>query len=261
MSFISVKDKCVLLVGATGILGRTYSRILSQEGANLVLADLTQTNVEHLAEECGVSAITIDIGSEKSVVDAVEKAENIFGRFDGVINNAAITGDIIKSIDPVNAYAPFEEQPLNLWQKTIDVNLTGCFLLAREAGKRMRKNGGSFITVSSIYGVVGPDQSIYENQNMGCRASYAASKAGIIGLTKWLSTWWADEGIRVNCVVPGGVENGQDLDFINRYSNRVPMARMAMPEDIVGIMLYLLSDASRYCTGGVYLVDGGLTAW
>lgn len=261
MSVISVKGKNILLVGATGILGSRYARALAEEGANLVLADLAKTNVIALAEELGAQSVTMDVGSEEDVVKGVAAAHGMLGHFDGVINNAAITGDVLTKMGA--AFAPFEEYPTDLWQKTIDINLTGSFLVAREAGRFMKQNGrgGSFVNVSSIYGRWGPDHRIYDDQAFKSFAGYSASKAGVIGLTRWLATWWGADKIRVNCLVPGGVQSAQNEAFVKAYSNRVPLGRMAKPDDMTGMLIYLLSDASSYCTGGVYDVDGGLSAW
>ena len=255
MAYVNVKDKRILLVGATGVLGREYSTILAQEGARLVLADRAES------ADLGGQSVVMDIGAEEQVVDGVAKAANVYDGFDGVVNNAAVTGDVLKNMGA--AFAPFEEYPLDLWQKTIDINLTGSFLVAREAGRVMKQGGqgGSFVNVSSIYGVMGPDHRIYEGQDFKSFPGYSASKAGVVGLTQWLATWWAEDNIRVNCLVPGGVYNGQNETFVKAYSNRIPLGRMANPGDMVGMLLYLLGDASSYCTGGVFNVDGGLSAW
>jgi NAD(P)-dependent dehydrogenase (short-subunit alcohol dehydrogenase family) len=261
MGIVNVEGKRILLVGATGILGSNYARALASEGAQLVLADLPATNVLELAKELGAQAVTMDIGNEADVVRAVAEAEAMLGGFDGVVNNAAVTGDVLTKMGA--AFAPFEEYPLDLWQKTLDINLTGTFLVAREAGKRMKAagKGGVLVNVSSIYGVHGPDHRIYDGQPFSSFPGYSASKAGVIGLTKWLATWWGADGIRVNCLVPGGVQGKQNEAFVKAYSNRIPLGRMARPEDMTGMMIYLLSDASSYCTGAIYDVDGGLGAW
>lgn len=261
MAFVNVKDKRILLVGATGVLGRQYSRVLEAEGAKLIMADRAQSDVNELSNDLGAHAVVMDIGDEAQIIEGIKKATNFYGGFDGVVNNAAITGDVLKSMGA--AFAPFEEYPLDLWQKTLDINLTGSFLVAREAGRVMKESGkgGSLVNVSSIYGVMAPDHRIYEGQNFASFVGYSASKAGVIGLTQWLATWWAQDHIRVNCLVPGGVYNGQNESFVKAYNNRIPMNRMAKPEDLTGMLLYLLSDASSYCTGGIYNVDGGLGAW
>ncbi len=161
-----------------------------------------------------------------------------------------------------NVFAPFEEYPLAVWERVLKVNLTGVFLVAREGGKALLANGGgSMINVSSIYGVVSPDHRIYEGMPFGPFAPYSAGKAGVHGLTMWLATYWGSKGIRVNTLVPGGVFNGHSDEFVRRYANRTPLGRMADRDDLVGMVLYLASDASRYCTGQEFIVDGGLTAW
>ncbi len=261
MALVNVKDKRILLVGATGILGKQYSIALAQEGAKLIMVDRAESNIVNLAKELNCHNVIMDIGDENQIIKGIKQAAQIYDGFDGVINNAAITGDVLKNMGA--AFAPFEEYPLDLWQKTIDINLTGSFLVAREAGRVMKEagHGGCFVNVSSIYGIMAPDHRIYEGQDFKSFASYSASKAGIIGLTQWLSTWWAKDNIRVNCLVPGGVYNGQNESFIKAYSNRIPLDRMASSQDMTGMLLYLLSDSSSYCTGGIFNVDGGLSAW
>lgn len=261
MTLVHVKEKRILLVGATGVLGRQYSIALAKEGSKLILADRAKSDVHALAKELDCKAVAMDIGSEEEIIKGVKTAAEFYDGFDGVVNNAAITGDVLKNMGA--AFAPFEDYPLDLWQKTLDINLTGSFLVAREAGRIMKAagKGGCFVNVSSIYGVMGPDHRIYEGQDFASFVGYSASKSGILGLTQWLATWWAKDKIRVNCLVPGGVNNGQNEDFVKAYSNRTPLNRMATPQDMTGMLIYLLSDASSYCTGGIYNVDGGLSAW
>ena len=140
--------------------------------------------------------------------------------------------------------------------------MTGAFLVAREAGKALKNGGGgSLINVASAYGVVGPDHRIYEGQTFQSFPAYSASKSGIIGLTRWLATWWGKDNVRVNCVSPGGVYNNHNERFTAAYGNRTPMGRMADREEITGALIYLLSDSSRYCTGQNFIIDGGFTAW
>ena len=255
-----ISNKRILLVGATGVLGRVYASALAEQGARLVLADTEQSDVISYAQKLDVLAITIDVSSEKSVIDCVTYCETKLGGLDAVINNAAATGEGLMKAG--EAFADFEEYPLEVWQKTLDVNLTGTFLVAREAGRLMKSdgNGGSMINISSIYGVVGPDHRIYEGQPFKSFPGYSASKSGVIGLTKWLATWWGAT-IRVNCLTPGGVFNDHNEQFVKAYSDRVPMGRMAERDELVGIILYLLSDSSSYVTGQNFIVDGGLTSW
>lgn len=262
----SVKGLVVVVTGCTGVLGTAYCRALAQRGACLVMGDLLGRDpiawADLLATETGAQALGVvcDVGCESDVVALFVAAIERFGRVDVVINNAAATGEqLMKS---GNLFAGFESYPLELWEKVLRTNLTGVFLVAREGGKTMLNNGGgSLINVSSIYAMVAPDHRIYEGMPFSSFPAYSASKAGVHGLTLWLSTYWASKGIRVNTLVPGGVFNQHHEEFVRRYSDRTPMGRMANSDDLVGMMLFLGSDASRYCTGQQFIVDGGLTAW
>lgn len=255
-----LKGKKILLIGATGILGREYAKVLASLGTELILCDLESTDVDELARSLGAAAVHIDLSSEENIVNAIAQTGKHADYFDAVVNNAAITGEALQRAGA--AFAPFEEYPTELWKLAIDVNLTGTFIVARESSRFLKKSTSpSLITVSSIYGIHGPDHRIYEGERFRSFAAYSASKAGIIGLTKWLATYWGEAGIRVNCLVPGGVENGQSKAFVQKYSDRIPLNRMAKPNDMSGALVYLLSDESRYITGGVLEIDGGLSAW
>lgn len=255
-----IGQKRVLLLGACGVLGRTHARILVEHGAQLLIADRPGSSVLKDAKALGIPGIEIDVTEEAAVIEGVARAAGALGGLDGAIFNAAITSEGLAGGN--EPFPAFENYPLALWQKAIDVNLTGAFLFAREAGKVFKRGaGGSLINVASVYGVVGPDHRIYDGQPFQSFPAYSASKAGIIGLTRWLATWWGRDGIRVNCVSPGGVYNDHDERFTAAYGNRTPMGRMAEREEISGILVYLLSDSSRYCTGQNFIIDGGLTSW
>ena len=226
----------------------------------MAIADLPSTDVMALADRFGAYGVCMDVTDEESVKEGVKNAVSFLGGLDGVICNAGATSEFL--MHEGNAFADFESYPLSVWKKSIDVNLTGTFLVAREAGRAMKEdNGGSLITVSSIYGLVGPDHRVYENQSFKSLPGYSASKAGIIGLTRWMATWWAEANVRVNSVTPGGVFNEHDPSFVEAYANRTPMGRMADRSDLIGIVIFLLSDASSYCTGQNFVVDGGFTSW
>jgi NAD(P)-dependent dehydrogenase (short-subunit alcohol dehydrogenase family) len=262
----SLEDRVVVITGCTGVLGSSYCRAIASRGARLVMADLAERDpaakAAALAQETGANVIGVacDVGSEEAVKSLFETALQHFGRVDVVLNNAAATGEHLMKVGDV--FAPFEDYPLSVWDQVLRTNLTGVFLVAREGGKAMlASGGGSLINVSSIYGVVGPDHRIYEGMPFGSFPAYSAGKAGVHGLTLWLATYWGRKGIRVNTLVPGGVFNGHQAEFARRYSERTPMGRMANSDDLVGMVIYLASDASRYCTGQQFIVDGGLTAW
>jgi len=255
-----VKGKRVLLLGACGVLGRAHTRILVEHGVRLIIADRPGSTVLEDAKSFGIYGVEIDAAVEASMIDGIAKSAKYYDGLDSAIFNAAITSEGLAAIgDP---FHPFESYPLALWQKAIDINLTGAFLFAREAGKILKEGGGgSLVNVASLYGIVGPDHRLYEGQPFQSFPAYSASKAGIIGLTRWLATWWAKDGIRVNSVSPGGVFNNHNERFTSAYGNRTPMGRMAERDEITGIMIYLLSDSSRYCTGQNFIIDGGFTAW
>lgn len=254
-----IADKRVLLFGACGVLGRVHARLLLEHGARLFIADRPGSSVLDDAAQLGIGGIEIDAAHEATVVEGVARAANALQGIDGAIFNAAITSE---GLAVNGAFPDFEHYPLDLWERAISVNLTGAFLFAREIGKVFKAvRAGSLINVSSVYGVVGPDHRIYEGQGFRSFPAYSASKAGIIGLTRWLATWWAPIGARVNSVSPGGVYNGHTEQFVAEYSRRTPMGRMADREDITGALIYLLSDSSCYCTGQNFVVDGGYTSW
>ena len=265
-STFPIDGKVIFVSGATGVLGWTYVEHFNALGARVVVADLEARQPVHRALQLAekgrgdVLGVTCDVSSEREVTDAINATVEHFGRIDAVINNAAATGEFLNERGEV--FAAFEDYPLDVWKAVLDTNLTGTFLIAREGGKAMRRSGGgSLVNVSSIYGLVAPDHRIYEGLEFNSFPPYAASKAGVHGLTMWLSTYWALSGIRVNTVFPGGVFNHQAEEFVERYSDRTPMGRMANREDLVGIMLYLISDASSYVTGQKFVVDGGLSVW
>ncbi len=257
--------KVVVITGGTGLLGSAYCQGMAEHGAHVVMADLATADPVGKAkaiqtadgsEACGINC---DVSSEADVVNLFELVMAKFGRVDVVLNNAAATGEHLMRQGEV--FTSFEDSTLAVWESAIRVNLTGVYLVAREGGKAMLKGGGgSLVNVSSTYGVVGPDHRIYEGMKFNSLPSYAAAKAGVHGLTRWLATYWGDKGVRVNTLVPGGVHNNQDAEFVRRYSSRVPLGRMARREDMVGMMIFLASDASAYCTGQQYFVGGGWTA-
>jgi NAD(P)-dependent dehydrogenase (short-subunit alcohol dehydrogenase family) len=256
--------KVALLTGGCGILGRRFAQGLAAAGAHVAVVDVDTAAAQALAAQLPTPSIGLacDVADAEAVERCVQAVVEHFGRIDVLHNNAAS-----KSHDLRAFFAPFEEYSLATWREVMAVNIDGMFLMAQAAGKRMAATGsGSIIQTSSIYGLVGPDNRIYEGSDylggpINTPAVYAASKAAVIGLTKWLATYWAARGVRANCLVPGGVSSGQNSTFSERYAERVPMGRMAEADELVPALLYLASDASSYVNGQVLAVDGGWTAW
>lgn len=255
--------RTALVTGACGTLGPAFCAGLAEFGANLVVTDLDGRKAEALAGELasrhGVE--TLGLACDVSKPDAVEamtkRAVERFGAIDILHNNAGNPPS-----DPAAYFVRFEDYDLAEWRRVLATDLDGMFLVAQAVGGHMAARGsGVIVLTGSIYGALGADQRIYEGHAINNPAVYSAGKAGVIGLARWLATYWAARGVRVNALVPGGVEGGQDQAFIARYSNRVPLNRMARREEMVGALLWLVSDASSYVTGQTIFVDGGLSAW
>jgi NAD(P)-dependent dehydrogenase (short-subunit alcohol dehydrogenase family) len=268
-SLFDLSNKVAVVTGGIGLLGKHFCSGLVENGASLAIIDLDGEKLTAFEEELvekydsQVKSYVCDISDPKSVTETIEKIVQDFGKIDVLHNNAAS-----KSNDLGSFFAPFEKYDLKQWREVMSVNLDGMFLMAQAVGNQMKKQGtgGSIIQTSSIYGITGPDSRIYEGseyfgQAINTPAVYSASKAGVIGLSQYLATYWAEEKIRVNTLTPGGVESGQNETFVNKYSSRVPLARMGKAYEMVGALLFLASDASSYVTGQNIIVDGGLTTW
>ncbi|MFH1400610.1 MAG: SDR family oxidoreductase [Nanoarchaeota archaeon] len=256
-----VSGRVVIITGAAGVLGSHFSRVLSARGANVVVADLSQgacdAIVEELTKEHGTDplAIAMDLADERSVESMVKNVMAKYRRIDVLINNAATKSK--------HFFAPLEEFPLDEWRAVMDVNVTGMFLTAKHILPHMVKaKKGNIVNIASIYGVVAPQKELYGGLGISSPAVYSVSKGGVVMLTKYLAAMYADKGIRVNTMTPGGVSDHQlgGNEFQKRYAARVPMGRMATKEDLSGPLLFLASDASSYITGQNIIVDGGWTS-
>lgn len=261
--------KVAVVTGGAGILGQKFCAGLAEFGAKVAVIDVDEANAKDLAARLvtdhGAEAIGVgcNIADRDSVVEMTKTVVGAFGGVDILHNNAAT-----KSSDLAGFFAPFEDVSLEIWREVMSVNLDGAFLVSQAIGLQMisQKRGGSIINTSSIYGILGADKRIYEGSHylgreINTPAVYAASKAGLLGLTRYLATHWAEHNIRVNAITPGGVSSGQNDEFRSRYSARVPMGRMADSDEMVSTLLFLASEASSYVTGQNIVVDGGLSAW
>lgn len=266
----NLTGRTAIVTGGGGILGRGFCRILAEHGARVAVLDRDEqaanATVDAIcqdidgAELVGLSCDVADAGQVSAVVAQVVAR---FGRIDILHNNAATKTDDLKDF-----FEPLETYKLSTWREVMSVNIDGMFLMAQAVGRVMLEQGrgGSIIQTASIYGVVAPDQRIYEGsmylgRPINTPAVYAASKAAVIGLTGYLAAYWGAEGIRVNTLTPGGVESGQNETFSRLYSTRIPLGRMARAGEMEPALLFLASDASAYVTGQNLIVDGGLTCW
>ena len=260
---IDLKGRCAVITGATGHLGRTFCYTLSELGCDLAIVDIDPKQCKELSDEISDKygtdslALNCDISVESDVAVIPEKVKKHFGRMDILINNAAYVGT-----SGLEGWATsFDKQLTSTWRQAVEVNLTAIFTLCRESISLLKNSGnGSIINIASIYGLLGPDWSLYEGTEMGNPAAYAASKGGLIQFTRWLSTTCAPE-VRVNSICPGGIFRNQNEVFLERYIARTPLRRMAGEEDFKGIITYLSSDMSRYATGQNFIIDGGFSAW
>ena len=267
-TLFSLQGRVAIVTGGLGQLGAEYARALTRAGARVAVFDIRLPSDEerqHLCEACDILYLETDITKKEALVAGLREVEERLGPPSILVNNAALDAPPHASAD-VNG--PFETYPLEAWERVMGVNLTGIFLCCQVIGGRMAELGkGSIINVSSTYGMVSPNQGIYayrearDGKPFFKPAVYSASKSGILNLTRYLATYWAKDGVRVNTLVPAGVFNGQDEAFLENYQRLIPLGRMAKQNEFNGMVIYLASEASAYVTGATLVVDGGMTAW
>jgi NAD(P)-dependent dehydrogenase (short-subunit alcohol dehydrogenase family) len=270
VSELPLEGRVAVVTGALGLLGRRHAEALAAAGASVVVTDLDPggcvSRADELASAHGRPTLGhgADVTVKASVLALRDAVLARFSRVDVLVNDAALN-ERLESPESV-AQAGFEDYPLEAWERSLRVNLTGSFLCCQALGAVMAQaSKGSIVNVSSTYGLVAPDQSLYLRED-GSRAAwksaaYPVAKGGVLALTRYLAAYWGQSGVRVNALCPGGVENGQDPHFVARYAERTPLGRMARPQDYDGAVVYLASDASAYMTGASLVVDGGFTAW
>jgi len=253
-TIFSCKNKVAVVAGGCGLLGREVVKALSEFGALVYIADINSKNAVNLLREKKIKYIYFDISSEDSIEKAMNEIIRKAGRIDILVNSAYPKTE--------DWGLKFEKVSFDSWKKNINDHLGGYFLSSRTAAEIMKEQGGgAIINLASIYGVTAPDFNIYEGTKMTMPVAYAAIKSGIIGLTRYIATYYGRHNVRANVVSPGGVFDNQNINFVRRYSQKTPLGRMAAPRDIVGAVIYLASEASSYITGCNLIVDGGWTVW
>ena len=261
----NLSGKVALVTGALGLIGKEHCKALAQAGATVIVADLSIAQCVDFASTLGSHSkgIALEITVESEVEKCADWVEKEFGRLDILVNNAAIN-DHFQTSSNLLSLSSFENYPVDMFQKSWEVNVKGLFLCSQKFGKIMLKNKqGSIINIASTYGVVGPDQSLYKDENgqqlFFKTPAYPTTKGAVINFTRYLAAYWGEQGIRVNTLSPGGVENGQTDFFMQQYSAKTLLKRMAKPDDYAGALVFLASDASSYMTGANLVVDGGFT--
>jgi NAD(P)-dependent dehydrogenase (short-subunit alcohol dehydrogenase family) len=259
----NLAGKNAVVVGGAGYLGSEISRVLAAQHARLIVSDLhedvclaVRDSLEDVSEGAHL-VCAVDVSDEQGVAALAAYCSETVDRVDVLVFCVGLTSAVA-----LDGYAvPFDQQNMASWKKAIAVNLDSSFLLAKAFHPLLKKSGdASVIFLSSIYGSLGANLRLYDGTGMNNPIAYGASKGGLEQVMRYLAVQWAP-GIRVNCVSPGGIERGQNPDFIRRYEEMTPMQRMGRPDDISGPVVFLASDAARYITGQNLLVDGGWSAW
>ena len=265
-------DRVAVITGGAGMLGRKHAEAITEMGGTAVLLDLSADACRdaeaQVREATGGEtwSVAADITDAAKVRDAVARVLERFGRVDVLVNNAALT---VKGGGGTfdDYFAPFEEYPEALFDRALRVNLTGAMLVTQAVGRAMVERGrGVVINIASDVAVISPDHRIYEGMTYGGKpfntpVAYSMSKAALLAFTRYLATYWAPKGIRVNALSPAGVYDGHDPDFVERLADRIPLHRMAHRDEYKGAIIFLASDASSFMTGANLIVDGGRTAW
>jgi NAD(P)-dependent dehydrogenase (short-subunit alcohol dehydrogenase family) len=273
LSRFELKDRVIVITGGAGLLGVMHAESIAGAGGTPVLADLNGNSAEKsaasIAEKFGAPTLGIktDITDKASVEKLRDAILNRFGRIDGLINNAA-NNPKVEGDQQTTEWSRFENFSLEAWEQDMAVGLKGAFLCSQVLGSKMAECGkGVIINISSDLGLIAPDQRLYAKEGVPADqqpvkpVTYPVVKSGLIGLTRYLATYWATKGVRVNALCPGGVETDQPEDFKERLHSKIPMSRMAQKDEYQGAILFLISDASSYMTGATLAVDGGRTCW
>ena len=262
-----LSNQVIILTGSAGRLGTNFSHTLANAGANLVLIDIDDEENKKLEKKLlkkfktKILCSNANITEKKELENLGKQVVKKFGKINGLVNNAFYS----PRLNVEKSAMKFEEYETEMWNEVISVNLTGVFLSSQIFGKIMvkQKTGGNIINISSIYGINGADQRIYENSKLNSPPSYAATKGAIVNFTKYLAAYWNRKNIRVNTMTLGGVEDKSYMNkkFIKNYSDKTMIGRMAKNDEYNGALVFLLSNASSYMTGANLVLDGGWSAW
>lgn len=267
-----IKNRICVITGGAGLLGRKHAEAVLEGNGIPVLLDVTESALAEvkdilLAEYKGavIETFTVDITDRTALENVKDSLMKKYGHVDVLINNAANNPKVEGGSKNLGS-TTFVEFPEDIWNADIAVGLTGTLLCSQVFGKVMEKQEkGVILNIGSDYGIIAPDQRIYrregltENEQIIKPISYSVVKHGVLGMTKYLASYWGSKGIRVNTLCPASLYNGQDEEFVNKISQLIPMGRMSNPDEYVCTVLYMISDASSYMTGSTVVLDGGRT--
>jgi len=271
-NLFDLTNRVAIITGGAGFLGPKHAEVIANYGGIPVIVDLPRQEPESAAKKLSkdtgkaVFGYKADVTQREQVQNLLDWVLGEFGRIDILINNAANNPKV--EATGLTGWARFENFPMSIWDEDLNVILKGSFLCCQIIGSEMAKQkSGVILNVASDLAVIAPDQRIYsqdglsENEQPVKPVTYSVAKTGLIGLTRYLSTYWANAGIRVNAISPGGVYNNQPEEFVQRLTQLIPMGRMADLDEWQGTVLFLISDASSYITGINLVIDGGRSVW
>ncbi|TSC67859.1 MAG: short-chain dehydrogenase/reductase SDR [Parcubacteria group bacterium Gr01-1014_73] len=267
----ALKNAVAVITGAAGLLGKHHAQAILEGGGRAVLTDINEKSLKEITSVLNkfypkkVFSYPLDVTDEKQIESVVKKITAEVGQIGILINNAANNP---KVEDGMKNFSRLENFPIEHWNKDVAVGLTGAFLMSKHIGALMAKNGqGVILNIASDLGIVAPNQELYKKPGLKDAVqpvkpiTYSVVKHGLIGLSKYLATYWANKRVRSNAVAFGGVYNNQPDEFVAKLAKHIPLGRMAKPDEYKGVVLFMCSDASSFMTGATVIVDGGRTCW